>query len=812
LIHNSPHVKNKLAIKLAQYTVLLAFAIGFILSSIQVFEDYQEQGSHLDQTIVDILDASKPPATRAVHTLDQALAQEVVYGLMQYPFIHKVQIKDELGGVLAEQEAAVVASKTKWLTEAIAVKHKEYTLDLQAPEFAKIGPGRLLVVVDQDHALQPFFDRALTIFISGVVRNVLLAICLVFLFYTVVTKPLALLAKQFAELNLEKSEGKYLHVPEQHQDTELGQLSKAGNDFILTVQKLLSENKQHHLAMTQSEQLLNQLINQVPQLIVALNQKGHILFCNHQVAGFYDVTIPSIVGSSVSMFHRHSDEVEQLDLIRHSVERSAEPLDVNELLWSRPDGEQLYFSIQAAPFEYFSEPATLVVATDITQQKIAQDHISHIANHDSLTGLPNRTLLNDRLSQSLLSCKRKSAYNALLFIDLDHFKTINDSLGHGVGDLLLKKVAKILISQVRSNDTVARLGGDEFVVLLDFFYNSEERVKRDVELICDKLLETLSQPIEIKQHQLRIGASIGVVIFPIVGQSIDDLMRFADTAMYHAKENGRNGYAFYHRSMSMAVEKQQNMENELHRALAQEEFRIHYQPLVNVTGAVVGFEALIRWQHPEKGLLLPVEFIPSLEVSGMIVPVSNWLLAKCSHQIAEWKTAGFWQDGWYLSINISPLQFYQADMIHTLQQAILDGGAELTDICLEITETVAVENIEFAKSRLQSIRELGVIIALDDFGTGYSSLGYLKDLPINIVKIDRSFIQELGAQNNSRSIVEAVASIAQAYDLKVIAEGVETKEQLAIAHEIGCHMFQGFYIERPQEPKQLQGDYLSKGL
>jgi PAS domain-containing protein len=348
LIHNSPHVKNKLAIKLAQYTVLLAFAIGFILSSIQVFEDYQEQGSHLDQTIVDILDASKPPATRAVHTLDQALAQEVVYGLMQYPFIHKVQIKDELGGVLAEQEAAVVASKTKWLTEAIAVKHKEYTLDLQAPEFAKIGPGRLLVVVDQDHALQPFFDRALTIFISGVVRNVLLAICLVFLFYTVVTKPLALLAKQFAELNLEKSEGKYLHVPKPHQDTELGQLSKAGNDFILTVQKLLSENKQHHLAMTQSEQLLNQLINQVPQLIVALNQKGHILFCNHQVAGFYDVTIPSIVGSSVSMFHRHSDEVEQLDLIRHSVERSAEPLDVNELLWSRPDGEQLYFSIQAA--------------------------------------------------------------------------------------------------------------------------------------------------------------------------------------------------------------------------------------------------------------------------------------------------------------------------------------------------------------------------------------------------------------------------------------------------------------------------------
>ena len=810
--NQSPRVRNRLAIKLAQYTVLMAFIIGFFLSALHVLEDYSTQGSRLDQTVIDILDASKPPAARAVHTLDQALAQEVVNGLMKYPFISKVQIKDELGEVLAEQEATQQKTKTQWLTEVISAKYKDYTLALRAPGFASLEPGSLKIVVDQDLALQPFFERASTVLVSGIIRNILLAVFLIALFHVFLTKPLALLAKQFAEFRLEESEGKYLEVPEQHKGTELGQLSDVGNEFIHTAQKLLNDKKSSNLALRQSESLLKQVINQAPQLIVALNSKGQVLFCNQQVAEFYNVSVESLVGVAISDFHPFQDEVERMHAIRRSVEANNAPVDITEFSWSRENSEQLHFSIHASPFEYFSEPATLVVATDITSQKVVQDHISHIANHDNLTGLPNRVLLNDRLSRSILSCERNGVYNALLFIDLDHFKTINDSLGHGIGDLLLKEVAEILKGQVRANDTVARLGGDEFVILLEFLHDNQERIKTDVQIICDKLLEILSQPIDIKQHKLRIGASIGVVIFPIEGKDIDDLMRFADTAMYHAKENGRNGYAFYHRSMSLAVEKQQHMENELHRALEQEEFRIHYQPLVNVTGAIVGFEALIRWQHPEKGLMPPIEFIPSLETSGMIVPVSNWLLAKCSRQIETWKAEGFWQDGWYTSINISPLQFYQADMVITLQQLIVGGGANLSDICLEITETVAVENIEFAKSRLQKIRKLGITIALDDFGTGYSSLSYLKNLPIDIVKIDRSFIQELDAHNNSRSIVEAVASIAKAYNLVVLAEGIETKEQLEIAHDIGCHVFQGFYIERPQAAERLQNEYLSKGV
>tara|TARA_Y100000782_G_scaffold115477_1_gene158958 strand:- start:19845 stop:22268 length:2424 start_codon:yes stop_codon:yes gene_type:complete len=801
-------VQHRLAIRLAQYAVLLAFLIGLGLSSLQVWQDYHEHGNRLDQIIHEILEASKPPATRAVHTLDQALAQEVVNGLTQYPFISRVQIKDELGETLAEKQKQANRSKTQWLTEVISVNQKQYNLDLNTLEYHSPVTGGLMVVVDNDQALQPFFERAQSVLIAGIVRNVLLVICLISLFHFFLTKPLALLAKQFSLLNLQEGESKLLKVPLRHKTTELGQLSDAGNDFIQTVQSLLVENKRSHLALTQSEQLLHQLINQIPQLIMAINKEGVLLFCNHQVADFYGQPIEFVTNRPLDHFHTVKDELEQLDSVRRSVEMNNASEEIGELSWSRPNGKKLYFSILAAPFLHLSEQVTLVVATDITDQKVVQDHISHMANHDSLTGLPNRALLNDRLSLSLLTCKRNKVHNAILFIDLDHFKTINDSLGHGVGDLLLKKVSELLSSQVRLSDTVARLGGDEFVILLQSTHEELDRVTSDVQLICEKLLTVLSQPIDVQQHQLRIGASIGVVVFPIPNKSIDDLMRFADTAMYHAKENGRNNYAFYHQAMSLAVEKQQDMENQLHRALEKEEFCIHYQPLVTVKGDIIGFEALLRWQHPEHGLMPPIEFIPSLEVSGMIVPVSNWLLAECSRQIVKWKEEGFWQEGWYTSINISPLQFYQPDMIPVLEKIITEAGAGLTDVCLEITETVAVENIDFAVSRLNSIRELGIQIALDDFGTGYSSLSYLKDLPIDIVKIDRSFIQELGSGNKSQPIVEAVASIAKTYQLRVIAEGIETQGQLEGAHAVGCHVFQGFYIERPQEAQNLRSKYL----
>jgi len=807
-------VKQRLAFRLAKYSVVMGLVIGLILSSIQVLEDFNEQETQFDQTIDKILNASKPPAIRAVHTLDATLAQEVVSGLMQYSFIGAVKIVDELGGVLAErkQSAPELPSSTQWLTERISSSSKTYSLDLKSVDFIDIAPGKLEIQVNKDQALQPFFERALITFASGIVRNMLLAICLIWLFHYVLTKPLARLARQFAKLDLTNSEGVSLDVSRTHKETELGLLQYAGNEFIQTAQSLLHDLQDSHKALTKSESRLTKLINQVPQLIVAINKEGVILFCNRQYADFYGLTSAKIAGKPLSEIHPYVEEIEELNAVRRSVEVHQTEAEIRDFTWSQLNGKTLHFTVQASPFEYFSEPVVLFAATDISEQKMIQDHISHMANHDSLTGLPNRTLLNDRLERSLANSKRDGKCNGLVFIDLDHFKTINDSLGHSVGDQLLKKVADILTSQVRASDTVARLGGDEFVILLQSIEGDQDAVAEGVEKVCQKLLSVLVEPIEVKQHQLRIGASIGVVLYPIADKNIDDLMRFADTAMYYAKERGRNGYAFYEQTMSAAVEKQQNLESQLHLALENQEFRIFFQPLVDVNGEVFGFEALIRWQHPERGLVPPGEFIPSLEVSGLIVPVSNWLLEECGRQIVRWQESGFWRKDWYLSINISPLQFYQADMITSIEESIAGSGAAFSNICLEITETVAVENIEFAMSRLQKIRDLGIKIALDDFGTGYSSLSYLKDLPIDIVKIDRSFVQEMGGNKQSQSIVEAVIHIAKAYDLKVIAEGVETKAQLDMAHKVGCHIFQGFYIEVPRPREALKGAYLKDSV
>lgn len=799
-------IQDRLAFRLARYTVLLAFAIGLVLSSLQVFEDYREQDSLIDETVNQILVASKPAASRAVHTLDHALAEEVVSGLLKYSFIQSALIKDELGEVLAQGERGVEKTPTQWLTDTIGAQQKTYNWALQAPEYANIPPGELQLVVNLDQALQPFFDRSLTVIFSGIARNILLALMLILLFYSVLTRPLERLAQQFAELRPGAAGNQKLVIKSSDENNEFGQLCNAGNQFLHTVEHLLEENQQSALNLSESENRLHKLIDSVPQLIWALNVRGEVLFCNRQFAAFYANEPDHLKGCNINELQLHApQQVEELTLLSAACQQGGDKTEIFDFSWTLPAGKEHFFSLQLSAFEYFSEPATLVVANDISEQKMIQEHISYLANHDSLTELPNRTLLNDKLAHALASCRRNNTYNALLFLDLDHFKTTNDSLGHKVGDQLLINVANILRTQVKGIDTVARLGGDEFVVLLQSGGDSREQVEKEAAQICESILAQLSQPMQIGKHQLRITGSIGVVVFPILDKSVEDLMRYADTAMYRAKDQGRKGYVFFHEDMSLAVEKRQDLENQLHDALELEQFELFYQPQVDKTGQIHAFEALIRWRHPERGLVSPGEFIPSLEGSGLIVPVSEWIIRECCQQIRTWRAEDFWQEGWYISLNISPLQFYQVDFIPHLQYAAGQSGIELSDLCVEVTETVAIENVDFAASRLEKLRSLGVSVSLDDFGTGYSSLSYLKALPINIVKIDRSFVIDMDHKN--QSIIRAVADIAEAFELHIVAEGVETEEQLAMADKTGCDLFQGFYFARPAPAAEVQAQY-----
>ncbi|MBL4900081.1 MAG: EAL domain-containing protein [Colwellia sp.] len=802
-------LKNQLSIKLARSSVYVALLIGLLLSSLQVVVDYHDQEILIDQTIEHILVAARPPAVRAVNTLDKKLAREVVDGLLKYNFIEQVSIEDELSEQLALATAPFRPSKTQWLTGSFTSATKTYQILLKYIDNPAFKPGVMTLKINMDSALAPFYDRSLMVFISGLARSFFLSCLLFILFYFVLAKPLKKLALQFSAIKI--GGDTKLSVPEFHKNSELGLLANAANGFVNKVELLVLDQVEAEAALTQSKQRLLKLIDQIPQLILAQDSDGKILFANNGCSLFYQRSNKDLQGKTLSDIHHYCrEEIIDLDKIRHLVLQQNKTAHEQEISLTSIKGETNTFAIQISPFDDYNQPATLLVASNISEQKKIQKHIEQLASHDALTGLPNRLLFNDRLEHAMANSQRDGQLNAILFLDLDHFKNINDSLGHFEGDKLLVHVAKVLESTVRKNDTVARMGGDEFVILLENLTKDPIEAQRATQDITDKILDLFLEPMCVDEHLHHIGASIGIVIFPTNGESVADLMRYADTAMYQAKGNGRKQAVFYEASMSALVEYRQNMESQLYQALREQQFVVHFQPQVDKFGTIYGFEALIRWQHPERGLVSPNEFIPILESSGLIIPVSDWLIDYCCQQILDWQQSYFWQESWHIAINISPLQFYQKQFVDTLAEKISTTRLTGSCICIEITETVAIKNVTFTAARLAEIKALGISVALDDFGTGYSSLSYLKDLPIDILKIDRSFINDLGHKNKDKSIVEAIIAMAKVLEITVICEGVETELQVNIASNCGSEYFQGYYYCRPMSAASLVSNYNKK--
>ncbi|MBI2312658.1 MAG: EAL domain-containing protein [Betaproteobacteria bacterium] len=439
---------------------------------------------------------------------------------------------------------------------------------------------------------------------------------------------------------------------------------------------------------------------------------------------------------------------------------------------------------------------------DITDRRLAEERIEHLATRDSLTGLPNRVLLNDRLDQALLSAQRNGEMVAVLFIDLDRFKTINDSLGHHVGDELLKQVAERLGACVRKGDTLSRLGGDEFVVALEGL-----RSAQDATIVAEKVLQTVTQPYPIEGHMLDTSCSIGIGIYPADGGDIKTLLRNADTAMYHAKEKGRNNYQFFSHDMNVRVVERLNLESALRRALERDEFVLHYQPQVDLkSGRVVGAEALIRWQHPEKGLVSPATFIPVAEESGLIVPIGEWVLFAACTQGRAWSLQG--HDALRMGVNLSVRQLNR-DLAKTLAAIVKATDFDPRRLDLEITESLLMRNVEDTLSALDELNRLGVQISIDDFGTGYSSLSYLRRLPIDAVKIDRAFVRDLGISRDDAAIVAAIIAMARSLQIRVIAEGVESPNQLEILGTLQCNEYQGYLFGKPVPAEEFSTRFLS---
>jgi diguanylate cyclase (GGDEF)-like protein/PAS domain S-box-containing protein len=456
----------------------------------------------------------------------------------------------------------------------------------------------------------------------------------------------------------------------------------------------------------------------------------------------------------------------------------------------RKDGSIFPVEVTVNYFEYEGQALSFSFVRDITERKQAEDRLRHQATHDELTGLANRTLLHDRLEQSIHYANRSQRLVAVLLLDLDRFKIINDSLGHGIGDELLRSAARRLTETVREADTVARMGGDEFVVLL-----AEVAEAEDVGLVAKKILEKLTLPYPLGGREITVTASLGVSLYPRDGADGATLLRNADVAMYRAKEEG-DTFHFYAPAMNQRVHETLELETDLRRALERGEFLLHYQPKVALaTGRITGAEALLRWQHPQRGLIAPGMFIPLAEETGLILPIGEWVLATACAQVRAWLDAGL--PAVPVAVNLSARQFGKAGLPDLVDQALRQSGIAPCLLELELTESMIMRDPLAAAATMQELKALGVHLALDDFGTGYSSLNYLRRFPVDSLKIDRSFISDVASDASAAAVATSIVAIANSLGLQVVAEGVETREQLAFLRNCGCDSLQGYYFSRP---------------
>jgi diguanylate cyclase (GGDEF)-like protein/PAS domain S-box-containing protein len=459
----------------------------------------------------------------------------------------------------------------------------------------------------------------------------------------------------------------------------------------------------------------------------------------------------------------------------------------------RRDGHESAIEDSAAPIHDRGGHGTgaVIVFHDVSAARSMSLQMTHSANHDFLTDLPNRMLLNDRLTQAIaLACRYRHKL-AVLFLDLDSFKHINDSLGHAIGDKLLKAMGERLLATVRKSDTVSRQGGDEFVVVLSPIVRSE-----DAALSVTKIIAAVIAPYSIDQHDLHVSVSVGISIYPDDGADAEALIQNADNAMYHAKEQGSNTYRFFKEDMNVQAVRRQSLEASLRRALERHEFVLHYQPKINLkSGRITGVEALIRWHHPERGLIPPAEFIPIAESCGLIVPIGRWVLRQACMQARKWQIAALPQIR--MAVNISSVEFRDKNFFENLRATLSETGLDSRHLELELTESVLMQHVESTAFVLGELRALGVHLAVDDFGTGYSSLSYLSQFPINSLKIDKSFVQKINSERDDAPIISAVINMGQSLKQRVIAEGVETLEQLAFLQSRGCEEGQGFYFSCP---------------
>lgn len=584
------------------------------------------------------------------------------------------------------------------------------------------------------------------------------------------------------------------------------------NEKSVNLRKRASQIERKHASLADTadqivpanKSMLEQIIDTIPIMINATDRSGRCLFTNAYQSALFDKTPDQMVGRDFGEL-LGADLAKNAERRNNLVLKSGQPIPHYEENFTS-DGVELIFHCNKSPLlNHTGETiGVLTTAVDITARKFVEEHRTHLALHDMLTGLPNRALLAEKVRKAINTCKNTGQEAALLLLDLDRFKVINDTRGHHSGDTLLREVAERLLDIIGPDDFAARIGGDEFAIILSNIDGPDAINSR-----CTKILKAINEPYSISGIEQVIGASIGVSLVPTDGDEYEELLRLADLAMYDAKANGRNCHRFFSEGMNQIAQADAALEIELRDALSQNQFALEYQPIVNAkTLNYVGLEALLRWDHPTRGRLLPLEFIRVADDTGIMDTLGKWVIAEVCGQIRRSADEGV--DLPRVAINVSPRQFQNQDVCEEILKNIELNRIEPSKIVVEITEELLLNNNEHVGQSLNRLRDAGVGISIDDFGTGYSSLQYLRDLPANCLKIDRTFISRIEHSAADRAIIGTISHLAHALDMRVIAEGVENDAQLELLQVSGCDEIQGFKIARPQHADNLAKLFLKQ--
>lgn len=777
--------KSPLARRLIIAMVLFSATITLVMTAIQLYQDYRRGLSSIEVQFQQITRVHLPALTQSLWSANSKEVALQLQGIMHEPNIVYAAIDEHTKHIEAPRRKATHMLERRF--------ELSYTHRGQAQHI-----GTLTVRATLDTIYAQLMQDAIQVLLGNLLRTVLVGLFIFALFYRLITRHLTAVADHLSSADPALSDAPLsLARPDHPSVDELDVL-------VDSVNRMQARTRMALDARQESEGRVRLLLNSTSEAIYGIDLEGRCTFANSACLSMLGYTSEQdLVG------HRIRDLIQPIDedelYAEHdrcavlSATISAQPYHCNDEIHWRADGTSF-------PVEYWSRPmfregvlvGAVITFIDISERRQTEETLHQLAYYDNLTQLPNRALFNDRLQQALTNARRRQRVVALMLLDLDRFKIVNDTMGHEAGDKLLQEISSRLKASIRASDTVSRLGGDEFALIF-----TDVAEAQHVAHLAQKVLRQFVDPVVIDGREVFTGASVGVALYPADSEEAESLLKYADSAMYYAKEQGRNNYQFYSQEMTTRMQSRLQLETALRYAVEQQQFILHYQPQMNADNAhPVGVEALLRWRGPAGTLISPAEFIPLAEETGLIVPMGKWVLETACQQLKQWHEAGL--ETLTLAVNVAPRQIRDPGFVATVRDILTESGIAPHLLELEITESILLEHGDDTLRTLNELKALGVILAIDDFGTGYSSLSYLKRFPIDRLKIDQSFVRDLATDPDDLAIVRAIIALAQALRLSVIAEGVETEQQHTLLLHEGCPAFQGYYFARPMEASDIE--------